>query len=324
MTIDNLLALLSDGAFHSGRELGEQLGISRSAVWKQIQRLETLGIEVYSVKGRGYRIPAGLDLLDQARVTEMLPPDLVARLDRLEFANEVESTNTLALSALRSGARNGLFAAEFQTRGRGRRGREWVSPYAANLCFSLAWRFSAGLAALEGLSLGVGLALREGLRRIGVEEVQLKWPNDLLSRGRKLGGILVEISGDAAGECEVVIGVGLNVAMPASQLERISQPCIDVSSLLSNRPGRNQLLATLVESLFETLDTFESQGFAVMREQWQQANAHRDAAVRLISGSNEVSGICRGVDERGALLLESEGQVQAYYGGEISVRAQQG
>ncbi|MBV1787910.1 bifunctional biotin--[acetyl-CoA-carboxylase] ligase/biotin operon repressor BirA [Marinobacterium sp. D7] len=324
MTIDNLLALLSDGAFHSGRELGEQLGISRSAVWKQIQRLETLGIEVYSVKGRGYRIPAGLDLLDQARVTEMLPPALVARLDRLEFANEVESTNTLALEALRSGARNGLFAAEFQTRGRGRRGREWVSPYAANLCFSLAWRFSAGLAALEGLSLGVGLALREGLRRIGIEEVQLKWPNDLLSRGRKLGGILVEISGDAAGECEVVIGVGLNVAMPANQLEQISQPCIDVSRLLSNRPGRNQLLATLVESLFETLDTFETQGFAVMREQWQQANAHRDAAVRLISGNNEVSGICRGVDERGALLLESEGQVQAYYGGEISVRAQQG
>ncbi|GGC09771.1 bifunctional ligase/repressor BirA [Marinobacterium zhoushanense] len=324
MKIDNLLSLLSDGAFHSGRELGETLGISRSAVWKQIQRLEALGIEVYSVKGRGYRIPAGLDLLDQARFAEMLAPELVARLDRLEFTKEVESTNVLALAALRSGARNGLFAAEFQTRGRGRRGREWVSPYAANLCFSLAWRFSAGLAALEGLSLGVGLALREGLRRIGVEDVQLKWPNDLLSRGRKLGGILVEVSGDAAGECEVVIGVGLNVAMPAKQLEQISQPSIDVSSLVSSHPGRNRLLAILVESLIETLDTFESQGFAVMREQWQQANAHRDAAVRLISGVNEISGICRGVDDRGALLLESEGAVQAYYGGEISVRAQQG
>jgi len=323
MTLGNLLTLLSDGAFHSGQELGTLLGISRSAVWKQIQRLEALGIEVYSVKGRGYRIPTGLDLLDQTRFINALSPEVAARLDRLEFAREVESTNLLALDALKSGARNGLFAAEYQSRGRGRRGREWVSPYAANLCFSLAWRFSAGLAALEGLSLSVGLALREGLSRIGVDDVQLKWPNDLLSRGRKLGGILVEISGDAAGECEVVIGVGINVAMPEAQFERISQPGIDINSLVIGHPGRNRLLATLVESLFQTLDTFESQGFGVMRERWQQANAHRDAPVRLISGANEVVGICRGVDERGALLLESEGRVQAYYGGEISVRAQQ-
>lgn len=322
MAMDDLLALLCDGTFHSGRELGEQLGISRSAVWKQIQRLESLGIEVYSVKGRGYRIPAGLDLLDQRLFDDALPPEVKRRLDRLVLAREVESTNQLALEALKSGARNGLFAAEYQTRGRGRRGREWVSPYAANLCFSLAWRFSAGLAALEGLSLGVGLALREGLSRVGVGGVELKWPNDLLSQGRKLGGILVEVSGDAAGECEVVIGVGVNVAMPSGQLERISQPSTDVASLVADCPGRNALLAILVESLFQTLDRFEAQGFAVMREQWQSANAHRDMPVRLISGSHEISGICRGVDDRGALLLETDGRVQAYYGGEISLRAQ--
>ncbi|KEA63441.1 Biotin--protein ligase [Marinobacterium lacunae] len=317
-----LLTLLSDGAFHSGRELGEQLGISRSAVWKQIQRLETLGVEVYSVKGRGYRIPSGLDLLDQERFSQALSPEARGRLEQLVFEREVSSTNVLALEALKSGARNGLFAAEYQSQGRGRRGREWVSPYAANLCFSLAWRFSAGLAALEGLSLSVGLALREGLQRLGVDDVQLKWPNDLLSQGRKLGGILVEISGDAAGECEVVIGVGINVSMPAAQLEQIGQPCIDVAGLVSGHPGRNVLLATLVESLLQTLDRFECQGFAVMKDQWQQANAHRDAPVRLISGSHEVEGICRGVDDRGALLLESDGRLQAYYGGEISVRAQ--
>lgn len=321
MTLDGLLRLMADGAFHSGRELGEVLGISRSAVWKQIQRLQALGIEVYSVKGRGYRIPHGLELLDRQRFSELLPESVGKRLAQLEFLQEVDSTNRVALQALRDGAPNGLYAAEYQSQGRGRRGRDWVSPYGANLCFSLAWRFSSGVAALEGLSLSVGLALRDALARLGADSVRLKWPNDLLVEGRKLGGILIEIMGDAAGECEVVIGIGLNVALPETGTESISQPAIDLTEILGERPSRNALLAVIVEELFANLDRFEQQGFAAMREQWQQANAHRDTPVRLIAGSQEVRGICRGVDASGALLLESEGRIESYHGGEISVRA---
>lgn len=321
MTMDGLLRLMADGAFHSGRELGEVLGISRSAVWKQIQRLQALGIEVYSVKGRGYRIPHGLELLDRDLFHDHLPDAVAARLALVEFAREVDSTNRMALEALRRGAANGLFAAEYQNQGRGRRGRGWVSPYAANLCFSLAWRFSAGVAALEGLSLSVGVALRNALARFGADQVRLKWPNDLLVEGRKLGGILIEISGDAAGECEVVIGIGLNVALPEAQADAIDQPCIDLAELLGERPSRNQLLAVIVEELFATLDRFEQHGFVALREQWQLANAHRDTPVRLMAGNDEISGICRGVDASGALLLENEGRIEAYHGGEISVRS---
>lgn len=321
MSLAKLLNLMADGAFHSGRELGEALGVSRSAVWKQIQRIETLGIEVYSVKGRGYRIPNGLDLLSLEQFNAGLSSAAGERLDEVVFEGEVASTNILALQALNRGCRSGLFAAEYQAQGRGRRGRDWVSPYAANLCFSLAWRFSAGVAALEGLSLAVGVALRRGLARVGVSGVQLKWPNDLLCDGRKLAGILIEISGDAAGECRVVIGVGVNVSMPAAQAEKVSQPFVDVASLAEKHPGRSTLLAVLVEELLETLDSFERDGFGALREEWQQANAHRDSRIRLIIGQDEVDGICRGVDESGALLLESDGQVRSYYGGEVSLRA---
>lgn len=321
MPLAKLLALMSDGAFHSGRELGEVLGVSRSAVWKQIQRLEALGIEVYSVKGRGYRIPSGIDLLDIEVFKARLPEVFADRLDEIVFEGEVASTNSLALQALNKGKTSGLYAAEYQAQGRGRRGREWVSPYGANLYFSLAWRFSAGVAALEGLSLAVGVALRRGLGRIGVEDVQLKWPNDLLSQGRKLAGILIEISGDAAGECQVVIGVGINVAMPAGLLDQISQPIADVAELADEHPGRSALLAILVEELMDTLDRFERDGFGSVRQEWQLANAHRDSRIRLVSGQEEVSGICRGVDESGALLLESGGQIRSYYGGEVSLRA---
>lgn len=188
MTMERLLQLLADGEFHSGRALGEQLNISRSAVWKQIQRLQALGIEVYSVKGRGYRIPHGIELLDRQAFESRLPETVAQRLSLVEFHREVDSTNRLALDALRLGAPNALIAAEYQSQGRGRRGRTWISPYGSNLCFSMGWRFSAGVSALEGLSLSVGLALRNALVRLGGQGINLKWPNDLLVAGRKLGG----------------------------------------------------------------------------------------------------------------------------------------
>lgn len=321
MTMERLLQLLADGEFHSGRALGEQLNISRSAVWKQIQRLQALGIEVYSVKGRGYRIPHGIELLDRQAFESRLPETVAQRLSLVEFHREVDSTNRLALDALRLGAPNALIAAEYQSQGRGRRGRTWISPYGSNLCFSMGWRFSAGVSALEGLSLSVGLALRNALVRLGGQGINLKWPNDLLVAGRKLGGILIEVRGDAAGECEAVIGAGLNVALPDTLPEAIDQPITDLTEVLGERPSRNGLLALIVEELLHTLDHFEQQGFAGMREQWQSANAHQNAPVRLIAGTQEVRGICRGVDASGALLLENEGRIEAYHGGEISVRA---
>ncbi|GAA0699392.1 bifunctional biotin--[acetyl-CoA-carboxylase] ligase/biotin operon repressor BirA [Marinobacterium maritimum] len=319
--LDKLLSVLGDGAFHSGSELGRELGISRSAVWKHMQRLQELGLEVYSVKGRGYRLPGGVDLIDADRLRErLLAGSLVERLAAVEVTIETDSTNAQGLQALQQGVHSGLFVAEYQHAGRGRRGRQWLSPLASSLCFTLAWRFNTGVAALEGLSLAVGLALQQALAELGVEQVGLKWPNDLLVDNAKLAGILIELSGDAAGECQVAIGVGLNVALPEGLAEQLDQPCIDLQAL-GFKGDRTELLATLVRQLVQVLQRFESGGFAQLRPAWEAANVFQGRPVRLISGAHTFEGICLGVTDQGGLRLQTDKGQEVFHGGEVSVRA---
>lgn len=321
MKLDGLLQLLADGAFHSGSELGRILGISRSAVWKQMQRLQELGVDVYSVKGRGYRIPGGLDLLDAERLEQQLPTSVSERLERKELMIEVDSTNNRALEAMRFGVARGLFAAEYQHAGRGRRGRQWISPLASSLCFSLAWRFNSGAAALEGLSLAVGLALQQALTREGVPGIGLKWPNDLLVNDAKLGGILTELSGDAAGECQVAIGIGLNVHLPDEMVAQLDQPCTDLARL-GYTGSRTALLAAIVSELIGTLEQFEASGFAPLRSAWEKVNAFHGREIVLTTGPRRYRGVCLGVTDQGGLRLQTEAGQEVFHGGEMSVRLQ--
>ncbi len=319
--LDKLLSVLADGAFHSGSELGRELGISRSAVWKHMQRLPELGLEVYSVKGRGYRLPGGIDLIDAERLRDRLQSaGLDERLTVVNVAIETDSTNAQGLEALQQGVHSGLFVAEYQHAGRGRRGRQWLSPLASSLCFTLAWRFNSGAAALEGLSLAVGLALQQALAELGVAQVGLKWPNDLLVDNAKLAGILIELSGDAAGECQVAIGVGLNVALPEGLAEQLDQPCIDLRAL-GFEGERTELLATLVRQLVRVLQRFESGGFAQLRPAWEAANVFQGRSVRLTSGVHSFEGVCLGVTDQGALRLQTDKGQEVFHGGEVSVRA---
>ncbi len=319
--LDKLLSVLSDGAFHSGSELGRELGISRSAVWKHMQRLQELGLEVYSVKGRGYRLPGGIDLIDAERLRDRLQSvGLDERLTVVNVAIETDSTNAQGLEALQQGVPSGLFVAEYQHAGRGRRGRQWLSPLASSLCFTLAWRFNSGAAALEGLSLAVGLALQQALTELGVAQVGLKWPNDLLVDNAKLAGILIELSGDAAGECQVAIGVGLNVALPEGLAEQLDQPCIDLRAL-GFEGERTELLATLVRQLVRVLQRFESGGFAQLRPAWEAANVFQGRSVRLTSGAHSFEGVCLGVTDQGGLRLQTDKGQEVFHGGEVSVRA---
>ncbi len=319
--LDKLLSVLADGAFHSGSELGRELGISRSAVWKHMQRLQDLGLEVYSVKGRGYRLPGGIDLIDAERLHHHLhAAGLAERLAVVEVAIETDSTNAKGLQALQQGMRSGLFVAEYQHEGRGRRGRQWLSPLASSLCFTLAWRFNSGAAALEGLSLAVGLALQQALTEMGIEQVGLKWPNDLLVGDAKLAGILIELSGDAAGECQVAIGVGLNVALPDGLAEQLDQPCIDLRAL-GFAGERTELLARLIRQLVQVLQRFESGGFAQLRPAWEAANVFQGQPVRLTSGVHAFEGICLGVTDQGGLRLQTAKGQEVFHGGEVSVRA---
>lgn len=321
MSLQALLQILADGEFHSGESLGEALGVSRAAVWKQLKKLDALGLDCHSIKGRGYRLPGGINLLDKSKLQSMFSDAAAAELRELELALSLPSTNQLAAEQAQLGDCHGrLYVAEQQTAGRGRRGREWASPFARNLYFSLTWSFAGGAAALEGLSLVVGLAVLKGLEAEGVDGVALKWPNDLLYHGQKLAGVLLEMSGDASGQCQVVIGVGVNVAMPAEAAVDVTQPWTDLQRISGRELDRNRILATLINSLVPMLQQFEQQGFEAFREQWQRYNAHQGQQVRLATERFSQQGECVGVDRSGALLLRTSDGVRAFHGGELSLR----
>lgn len=317
-----LLPMLADGEFRSGQDLADALGVSRTAVWKQLNKLGELGVTVESVKGKGYRIPGGLELLNQETVLQALQPQARALLGELQILPEIDSTNAEVMRRIEQGASSGLACtAEQQSAGRGRRGRSWVSPFARNIYLSLMWEFSQGAAALEGLSLAVGVAVSRALQRLSMDSVQLKWPNDILYEGDKLGGILLEMAGDASGVCQVVIGVGLNVAMPQGAGKDIDQSWTDLSRVAGgNTPSRNALLAALLDELLPLAAGFEKEGFAPWQQPWMELDAFAGEDVVLHSGEHRQAGICRGVDSRGALRLETTVGEQLIYGGEISLR----
>lgn len=321
MLDERLLTALADGQFHSGQELGALLGVSRSAVWKQMKTLESLGVEVYSIRGRGYRIPGGLELLCEERIANACSQSVVGDLQKIEVHRVLDSTNLQAMRELQAGASSGqLYLAEYQTAGKGRRGRTWVSPFGRNLYFSLVWSFAAGAAGLEGLSLVVGIALHRALTDLGLDQVALKWPNDLLANQKKLAGILLEMQGDASGECQVVIGVGVNVQMPDEAEEHITQPWTDLTRLVGRSVSRNQLMATVLNHLVPTLKLFAEQGFAPFKGEWQSLHAHQGQTVTLSSAQQEITGVCLGVDDHGALVIEHANGKEAFYAGEVSLR----
>lgn len=316
-TQHGLLRLLADGASHSGAALGTALGVSRTAVWKALDGIAALGVSVERVPRRGYRVPGGIDLHDGQRIRAALPPPAQELLAELQVLTVTESTNEAAKGFAPTPGRGSCCLAEYQTGGRGRLGRTWVSPFARNLYCSLTWQFDDGIAALEGLSLAVGVAVRRALAGLGAADVRLKWPNDLLREGRKLGGILVEVTGDPQGLCRTVIGIGINVAMPAAASSAIDQPWADLSGL---RIARDALAAATLAELLPLLRDFPSHGFAAHRAEWESLDHYRDRPIVVTAGANRFAGIARGVDERGALAVESAEGLRWFSGGEISLR----
>ena len=234
MSTEKILQVLADGEFHSGEELGAALGVSRAAVWKQLQKLEALNIELESQKGRGYRIVGGLDLLSREAVLASSGEASKPFVESMDIFNELASTNEVALAKIAEGDAHGYCCtAELQRSGRGRRGRQWVSPFARNLYFSMVWQFHSGASALEGLSLCIGVAVARALNRAGVDGVALKWPNDVLLDGRKLAGILLEMQGDPAGLDPDVGGEGGDFV--AHGLHQLRRPIGCLAPLLAVR-----------------------------------------------------------------------------------------
>lgn len=317
--MDERELLLRLAAPASGRVLAQAAGLTRAAVWKRVQALRAAGVAVTARPGHGYALAQPLDLLDAATIEGSLPLDAHAQLAALETAWSLDSTNSELLRRDPPLRGTAALLAERQTGGRGRRGRGWTSPLAANVYLSLSRRFSTGLARLGGLSLAAGVASAEALRALGIHAVRLKWPNDLLVDGRKLGGLLVEGSGEAAGAARAVVGVGVNVRMPAGFGAAIGQPWIDLRALGATA-SRNAVASELLAHLLPALDQFDRDGLAPFLPRYAAVDALRGSHITLHTGDGVHKGVALGVADDGALRVQVDGSERRFHAGEVSVR----
>jgi BirA family biotin operon repressor/biotin-[acetyl-CoA-carboxylase] ligase len=323
-----LLVLLADGELRSGEWLAKELNVSRAAVWKGVERLRALGVEVQALPRRGYRLSHPVELLDARRIGAELGPPRMAQLRTLELLFEVDSTNTRLLAAAPPppGQADACLC-ELQHAGRGRRGRRWIAPFGAGIALSVAWTFGDGAGALAALSLGVGVAVSRALVRAGARGVTLKWPNDIWFRDRKIGGVLIEVHAEAGGPAHVVIGVGINVDLPAAARREIEAGGVLVAAVAdacAAAPSRNLVAGAILDELLSMLRQFEREGFAAFRDAWTALDALNGRPARVLLGHAAISGTARGVDEEGALLLDTGGRVQRFVSGEASLRVIEG
>jgi BirA family biotin operon repressor/biotin-[acetyl-CoA-carboxylase] ligase len=317
--IQRLAGYLSVHETRSGEAIGNELGCSRTAVWKHVENLRSLGIQIDAVAGKGYILKQPLELLDSDLILDGLAPDVRETLRRLETESVLDSTNS-ALSRLDVNDQHAVaILAEHQSSGRGRRGRQWCSPFARNIYLSIGWKFENALSELGCLPLVVALATAKALSRAGATGHQVKWPNDLLLDGRKLCGCLVEVQGDSQGPCHAVLGVGINVHMPISELTAgIDQPWTDLQSQLPEF-SRNALATLLLEELIIGLQLFAGQGFAPFRDYWGKMDGLKGQLIEVFAGESVFKGTASGINEAGALLLDSDEEMLTLYSGEVSM-----
>lgn len=309
--LNELYRRLADGRRHNGAELADELGVTRAAIWKRIESLRQLGLPISGTAGNGYCVESPIELLDRKAIESHLRDSII----QVEVVGAVDSTN--ARLALASSAHGKALVAEAQKLGRGRRGRNWLSP-PGGIYLSLGWRFESGLAGLSPLSLVVGMAAARAIRKACAVEVGIKWPNDLVIDDAKLGGCLVEISGAAEGPCQAIIGIGINLNLPESAA--VGQPWTSLARH-SAPVARNRLVATILASLEKDLQQLDRQGFESFRTEWQRVDTLAGRRVRVIKAdSSDFTGQAEGIDEQGRLLVQQRGRVIALGSGEVSVR----
>lgn len=317
---EDLLALadtLASGEWRSGSVLAKASGLTRAGLAKRIAHLRDWGLNVESRFGLGYRLARPLERLDAALLRRNVPHELPVSVLPL-----VDSTNRVLMDSDPARDPQALLA-EYQSAGRGRRGREWRSPFGANLYLSIAWTYPMWPPQLPALSLAVGVVCARALHAAGVDGLRLKWPNDLWVDERKLGGILIEQRGESGDLCRVVVGVGINVAMQKTQGADIDQPWITVDEALASAgrgpASRNQLAGDLLNGLHECLSRYTVKGFGPYRDEWLALDALRDRKVQ-VPGDERLRGIGRGIDAHGAFLLETREGLRSLYAGDVSLR----
>jgi BirA family biotin operon repressor/biotin-[acetyl-CoA-carboxylase] ligase len=317
--------LLGDREFHSGTALAAATGVSRSAVWKAVASLRLRGVVVQAVANRGYRLPLAAELLDAAQIRASLPSECRGRLRRGISLWTTGSTNEdLLKGGAPAAGQFDFLTAEFQRAGRGRRARSWLGPLGGSICLSIGWSFASLPPEAGALGLVIGVCALRALQQLQVPGVALKWPNDLVAAGAKLGGILIELRAETGGPAFIVVGIGLNVALGAAVRTAVmatgTQPT-DLAQLGLARCDRNGLVAALIGNSVDGLLQFERSGFGAFADAWRAADALAGKPVIVSAHGGAVSGHARGIDANGALCVQTRDGLQRFTSGDVSVRA---
>lgn len=312
-----LIDILADAQVHSGEQLGEQLGMTRSAINKHIKTLRSWGLNIETIAGKGYKLPYQINLLSKEAIKK--------QVDGVNIIVEpvIDSTNQYMLERINSLKSGDTCLAEYQSAGRGRRGRQWISPFGCNLYLSMYWKLDQGPAAAVGLSLVVGIVIAEALNKISQDKVKVKWPNDLYMNDKKLAGILVELTGKTGDAAHIIIGIGINIGMNKNNIEDANTITQEWSSLRDEVENieRNELSANIIKSLRKSLVIFEREGLKPFLERWFKLDNFLNRPVKLLIGNDIVTGVERGINDQGALLLQKDNdEIIPYIGGEISLR----
>lgn len=320
-TIEELIKILSDGKYHSGTDLGDQFGVSRAAIGKSIKKIEqSFGLSIFGVKGKGYRLSNALTLLDENVIRSSLNKQTLKQLSQLEVYFDIDSTNHYLNTKSLEGSLSGhVVLAEQQSSGQGRRGKSWVSPFGCNLYLSVLWRFQFGPAQLGCLSLFIAVAVVRVLQQLGIKDAGVKWPNDIYWQNKKLAGILLEVRGEASGPSAVVVGIGLNIAMPTEHDDEISQEWVNLESILQTKVDRNKFSALLINSLFDVLNNAVENQQSLLNE-WQSMDILKNEEVEVIFADKTIQGKAFGITKEGALRVLHGSKETVCHSGDVSIR----
>ena len=311
-----LISILSDAEIHSGEHLGNKLGMTRAAINKHIKTIRSWGLNVQTVAGKGYRLPFRINLLDQELLRSHIP-DVNIIVEPV-----IDSTNQYMLERISNLNSGDTCLAEYQSAGRGRRGRQWLSPFGCNLYLSMYWKLEQGPAAAMGLSLVVGIIIAETLNKLSQNKIKVKWPNDLYMNDKKLAGILVELTGKTGDAAHIVIGIGINIGMDNNHDSHIiNQAWASLNDEIKDIE-RNKLSINLIQELRTSLILFENEGLKPFIERWFELDNFINRNIKLLIGNDIITGVDKGINDQGALLLQKEnGEIVPYIGGEISLRS---
>ena len=318
---NKLLEIISNGNVYSGQDLAASLNVSRAAIWKSIKHLQALGLEIRAIRGKGYQLLEKFEFLSKEEIRSMMTSKSKKSCKDIGVVFKTNSTNSYLLNQLDNESIHGsVVFAEYQLGGRGRRNKKWISPIGSGICFSVGWRFEVMPISLGLLSLYMGIAIARSLNSLKIKEVGLKWPNDIITTGHKIGGILLDIRGESTGPLDVIVGVGINYELPKYRLISVDQPIIDVCSVSKKRFSRNMIAASLLSNVFEILHDLQTGANLNLLNEWRQFDYYAGKEATLILPNEKITGILKGVDEQGSLLMLVDGKLLSYRSGEVSLR----